>query len=158
MSRKKILTKYKVSLEKEEAIQLAKQVFTLQKKLGIPRSQMSAETGLTRSSLSSLKSCWVNSKGKKHQTMFPSIANALVAFWNCHLESSSRQTVSTPSLPESNSAQTVATPSTSTVDLLGALISQVGREEAIKKLAEAGKLEKYAGRLDLTAAELIDLM
>jgi len=84
MSRKRRF-EYKVGPGQEEAIDLAKKVFKLQSDLGISLAQMSAESGLTRSTLSTIKSAWVNLKGKKHERMYPSIANGLVQFWNTHL-------------------------------------------------------------------------
>lgn len=85
MARKRMEEIQGKGLSRELAIELAKNVFKLQKILGISREQMAEESGLSRNQLTRLKATWANEDCKfKH--MEPAMANALIRFWNLHLK------------------------------------------------------------------------
>jgi hypothetical protein len=78
------------------------------------------------------------------------LANRLVKFWNLHLTNKkAKSRLATSAKPTPVKSVTVTSNA-----VLQALINKVGREEAIRLLSKAGKLDKYADEL-LTVEELV---
>jgi len=145
----------------EEARILAKKVFTLKEKLGISYEQMSEETGLTRPSLITLKSAWVNQR-KEPNRMFPSVANKLIDFWNKHLVNGKGKSVKpqkTKDKDKARKAQKLDPQIETNVAVLAILIKKVGLTQAQELLKARGKEAKLQEFLaGLSPEELADLV
>lgn len=155
------LNRYAKGPEGEEARVLAKKVFMLKEKLGISYEQMAKETGLTISSLRTLKSVWVNQR-KEVNRMFPSVANKLIDFWNAHLVNGKHKSVKSQKKKgkiKKRKAQKLDPQIEINEDVLAILIKKAGLPQAQELLKARGKETKLQEFLaGLSPEELADLV